>query len=91
MIIIHPHRHCPYYFLTCPKALFAHNDFLNDFLKEMCVVDPAEKVPVKAVWDVYRQWCEEQGEDPAQGRTFNHMNGRARLRAKTGSCLWRQW
>src|ERR1017187_3911689 len=21
MIIIHPHRHCPYYFLTCPKLL----------------------------------------------------------------------
>jgi putative DNA primase/helicase len=58
---------------TATSALFAHNDFLNDFLKEMCVVDPAEKVPVKAVWDAYKQWCEEQGEDPAQGRTFNHM------------------
>src|ERR1019366_5368435 len=58
---------------TATTALFAHNDFLSDFLKEMCVVDPDEKVPVKAVWDAYKQWCEEQGEDPAQGRTFNHM------------------
>jgi putative DNA primase/helicase len=54
-------------------ALFAHNDFLSDFLKEMCIVDPQERVPVKAMWDAYRQWCEEQGEEPAQGRTFNRM------------------
>lgn len=58
---------------TATAGLIAHNDFLNDFLKEMCVVDTNEKVPVKAVWDAYKRWCEKQGEDPAQGRTFNHM------------------
>ena len=54
-------------------ALFAHNDFLSDFLNEMCVVDSGEKTPVKDVWDAYKNWCEEQGEEPAHGRTFNHM------------------
>lgn len=54
-------------------ALFAHNDFLSDFTNEMCVVDPGEKVPVKELWDVYKRWCEDQGEEPAQGRTFNRM------------------
>lgn len=54
-------------------ALFAHNDFLSDFLGEICVVDPGEKTPVKDVWNAYKDWCEGQGEEPAQGRTFNHM------------------
>ncbi len=53
--------------------LFAHNDFLKDFLTEMCIADPKEKVPVKDLWDAYKQWCEGQGEEPAQGRTFNRM------------------
>ena len=71
-------------------ALFAHNDFLSDFLKEMCVVDPDEKVPVKAVWDAYKQWCEEQGEDPAQGRTFNHMMEERGFVRKQARVSWRQ-
>jgi phage/plasmid-associated DNA primase len=54
-------------------ALFAHNDFLNEFINEMCVVGADAMVPIKDMWDAYKQWCEEQGEDPAQGRTFNHM------------------
>jgi phage/plasmid-associated DNA primase len=74
--------------------LFAHNDFLNDFLKEMCVVDPDEKVPVKAVWDAYKQWCEEQGEEPAQGRTFNHMmeeRGFVRKQARVYGVSGKAW
>jgi hypothetical protein len=39
----------------------------------MCVVDSNEKVAVKDLWDAYKRWCEGQGEDPAQGRTFNRM------------------
>jgi hypothetical protein len=54
-------------------ALFANNDFLSDFLKEMCVMDRDEKEPVKAMWDAYERWRQGQGEEPAQGRTFNHM------------------
>jgi putative DNA primase/helicase len=79
---------------TATIALFAHNDFLNDFLKEMCVVDPNEKVPVKAVWDAYKQWCEEQGEDPAQGRTFNHMmeeRGFVRKQARVYGVSGKAW
>ena len=54
-------------------ALFAHNDFLNDFLNEMCVFDSEEQVSVKEMSDAYKQWCADQGEEPAQGRTFNRM------------------
>jgi P4 family phage/plasmid primase-like protien len=53
--------------------LFAHNDFLKDFLTEMCVAEPNEKVRVKELWDAYKSWCEGQGEDPAHGRIFNRM------------------
>jgi len=79
---------------TATAALFAHNDFLNDFLKEMCVVDPDEKVPVKSVWDAYKQWCEEQGEEPAQGRTFNHMmeeRGFVRKQARVYGVSGKAW
>lgn len=75
-------------------ALFAHNDFLSDFLTEMCVVDSEEKVPVKAVWDAYKQWCEGQGEDPAQGRTFNHMmeeRGFVRKQARVDGVSGKAW
>jgi putative DNA primase/helicase len=54
-------------------ALFAHNDFLREFLTKMCVVQPNERVPVKELWDAYKEWCEGQGEEPAQGRTFNRV------------------
>jgi putative DNA primase/helicase len=53
--------------------LFAHNDFLRDFLSEMCIADPSERVTVKDLQDAYKRWCEGQGEEPAQGRTFNRM------------------
>jgi P4 family phage/plasmid primase-like protien len=65
--------HIPDSVKAATAALFAHNDFLSDFLNEMCVVDPGERVPVKDVCDAYKQWCDDQGEEPAQGRTFNHM------------------
>ena len=58
------------------------------------MVDPDEKVPVKAVWDAYKQWCEEQGEDPAQGRTFNHMmeeRGFKRLQARIHGRSGKAW
>ena len=91
------HRHglqIPASVQAATTALFAHNDFLNDFLKEMCVVDPDEKVPVKAVWDAYKQWCEEQGEEPAQGRTFNHMmeeRGFVRKQARVYGVSGKAW
>jgi putative DNA primase/helicase len=53
--------------------LFAHNDFLKDFLSEMCVNDPNARIRVKDLTTAYNQYCEDQGEQPAQGRTFNHM------------------
>jgi len=80
--------------LAATNALFAHNDFLSNFLKEMCVVDPDEKIKVKAVWDAYKQWCEEQGEDPAQGRTFNHMmeeRGFVRKQARVYGVSGKAW
>lgn len=54
-------------------ALFAENDFLTPFIRDMCVVAPDERISVKDLWDCYRRWCEGQGEEPAQGRTFNRM------------------
>lgn len=75
-------------------ALFAHNDFLNDFLKEMCVVDAEEKVLVKELSDGYKCWCEGQGEEPAQGRTFNHMmeeRGFVRKQARVNGVSGKAW
>jgi putative DNA primase/helicase len=79
---------------TATAALFAHNDFLNDFLKEMCVVDPEEKVPVRELSDAYKRWCEGQGEEPAQGRTFNHMmeeRGFIRKQARVNNVSGKAW
>jgi phage/plasmid-associated DNA primase len=76
------------------KALFAHNDFLSDFLSEMCVVDPCEKVPVKELWKAYERWCDDQGEEPAQGRTFNHMleeRGFIRKQARVHGVSGKAW
>jgi putative DNA primase/helicase len=74
--------------------LFAHNDFLNDFLTEMCVVDPNGKVPVKYLAEAYNQWCENQGEEPAQGRTFNRMmeeRGYERKQARVNGISGKAW
>jgi P4 family phage/plasmid primase-like protien len=61
-------------------ALFAHNDFLRNFLTECCTREPGKATPdkeptvsVKMLRLTYEQWCEDQGEEPAQGRTFNRM------------------
>jgi phage/plasmid-associated DNA primase len=75
-------------------ALFAHNDFLNDFIAEVCIVDLTEKEPVKALSDAYTHWCEDQGEEPAQGRTFNHMmeeRGFARKQARVCGVSGKAW
>jgi putative DNA primase/helicase len=74
--------------------LFAHNDFLNDFLADMCISDPSGKVPVKDVADGYNRWCEEQGEEPAQGRTFNRMmeeRGYDRKQARVHGMSGKAW
>jgi P4 family phage/plasmid primase-like protien len=76
------------------KELFEHNDFLSDFLTEMCVVESGEKVAVKAMWDAYKNWCEGQGEEPAQGRTFNNMmeeRGFERRQARVGGVSGKAW
>jgi len=58
---------------TATDELFAHNDFLNSFVADCCVTHHDAKDFVKVVWNRYERWCEEQGEEPAQGRTFNRM------------------
>jgi putative DNA primase/helicase len=55
------------------QELFASNDFLRDFINERCVVGPTEKELVSKVIAEYVAFCVEQGEEPARGRTFNHM------------------
>jgi P4 family phage/plasmid primase-like protien len=55
------------------KQLFAHNDFLREFLVEQCVAETAGKVPMKEFREGYERWCGDQGEEPAHGRTFNRM------------------
>ena len=75
-------------------GLFGHNDFLRDFIDECCVVDQTEKVPVKALRGAYERWCVDQGEEPAQGRTFNHMleeRGYERKQAKVKGMGCKVW
>jgi hypothetical protein len=46
------------------------------------------------VWDAYKQWCEDQGEDPAHGRTFNHMmeeRGFERKQARVWGVSGKAW
>jgi P4 family phage/plasmid primase-like protien len=76
------------------KGLFAHNDFLSEFLDDMCVKDPEEKVSVRGLWDAYFSWCREQGEEPAQGRTFNRMmeeRGYERKGARIDKVSMKSW
>jgi P4 family phage/plasmid primase-like protien len=87
--------------LTIPESvraatnqLFAHNDFLSDFLKDICVVDLKGKVPVKVLSEAYKQWCEDQGEQPVPGRTFNRMleeRGFERKQARVGRTSAKAW
>jgi putative DNA primase/helicase len=75
-------------------ALFAHNDFINDFMNEMCIVDSHEQVSVKDLWDAYKQECQDQGEDPAKGRTFNRMleeRGFVRKQARIHGLSMKAW
>jgi len=79
---------------TATAELFAHNDFLNDFLNDVCVADPTGKVLVKHLAGAYKQWCEDQGEEPAQGRTFNRMmeeRGYERKQARVGRINGKAW
>jgi putative DNA primase/helicase len=76
------------------KELFARNDFLRDFLVERCVRETGEKVSVKELWDAYERWCQDQGEEPAQGRTFNRMmeeRGFGRKQAKVHGVSRKTW
>jgi putative DNA primase/helicase len=76
------------------RELFAHNDFLRDFLAERCVRETGERVPVKQFRDTYEHWCEDQGEEPAQGRTFNRMmeeRGFDRKQAKVNGVSCKAW
>src|SRR5260370_39930364 len=60
----------------------------------MCTSDPSGKVPVKDVADAYNRWCEEQGEEPAQGRTFNRMmeeRGYERKQARVHGMSGKAW
>jgi phage/plasmid-associated DNA primase len=73
---------------------FAHNDFLNDFLSEMCVAESGEAVRISELTKAYRQWCEDQGEEPAQGRTFNRMmeeRGFVRKQARVNGIGGKAW
>jgi phage/plasmid-associated DNA primase len=75
-------------------GLFDHNDFLREFIDECCFVDQTEKVPVKALRDAYERWCGDQGEEPAQGRTFNRMmeeRGYERKQAKVKGMGCKVW
>ncbi|MCZ2153103.1 MAG: phage/plasmid primase, P4 family [Bryobacterales bacterium] len=65
--------HVPASVQAATAALFAHNDFLSEFLGELCVVGPNEKVFVSDFRKAYECWCEDLGEEPAKGRTFNKM------------------
>jgi putative DNA primase/helicase len=74
--------------------LFGHNDFLKNFITEMCVRDPNKRVSVKELSDTYKKWCEDQGEEPAQGRTFNRMmeeRGFQRWQARIDGVSGKAW
>jgi hypothetical protein len=75
-------------------GLFGHDDFLKNFFTDMCFVDPSEKISVKELSDAYNRWCEGQGEQPAQGRTFNRMmeeRGFERKQARLGGYSAKAW
>ncbi len=60
----------------------------------MCVVDPKAKAPLKELSNAYLQWCQDQHEDPAQGRTFNKMLEErkfVRKQVRTGMATGKVW
>ena len=65
--------HIPASVLQATKGLFASNDFLNDFLTERCVIGPDERVFGAPMSVEYLNYCVDEHEEPARGRTLKNM------------------
>jgi hypothetical protein len=76
------------------RTVLPATGFLSDFSTDVCVVGPNGKVPVRVLGEAYKQWCDDQGEEPAQGRTFNRMmeeRGFERKQARVGRENGKAW
>lgn len=45
-------------------------DVIGRFIKECCEVGPNFKVKITAIYEVYIEWCEENGERPESKKGF---------------------
>ena len=69
----------------------AEQDVIAAFLNDYCVLDPTAKTPIKTVYKVYTQWCEENGEKPLSQRELGAQlveRGCQRARGSKGMRIW---
>jgi len=60
-------------------------DILGDFLKDCCIVNPKAEVTTKALYKIYEQWCEQNGERPLAKNPFSsRLAERGLERARIG-------
>lgn len=45
-------------------------DVLGGFIADRCVIDPSSRESAKALYEAYRSWCAENGEDPRSQKWF---------------------
>lgn len=68
----------------------AENDWLNNFLSERCELGENFKVSAKDLYDDYKKYCEENGEDTKSNQAFGRALSNAGFeRIRTSSC--RSW
>jgi P4 family phage/plasmid primase-like protien len=65
--------HIPASVTEATEDLFASLDYMSDFIAECCLTGPNEKVPLTELHDTFVNFCFENREDPARGKTLNKM------------------
>ena len=51
----------------------AHSNPMQEFIDETLEMDPMGKMDKKKLWDIYRQWCNDNGEKSARKGTFRSI------------------
>ena len=69
----------------------AEQDVLGDFIAERCVEDEQATVTAKALWDAWRGWCEQAGEQEGTQRSLGPRLGERGFEQARGAKGVRQW
>ena len=56
--------------LEATNAYREDNDWLNDFLRDCCLMDPREECAAGELYDAYRNWCQDRRENQRGKKAF---------------------